>query len=407
MGQPEFRRDTVPVAVGYQGKYAIMSNAQINAEAVTWRRMIHAEPELMFDTKFVGDFVAAKLTEFGLDEVHQGFASNGVIGVLRGRGRGKTIGLRADMDALPIVETTGHPWASKADGKMHACGHDGHTAMLLAAARYLAEDKNFDGTVIFIFQPAEERGAGAKVMIDEGVLDLFKIENVFGMHNLPGLPVGQFATRVGAVMAATDDFTVSLRGMSGHAALPHAAIDPVVAAAQIVVNLQTLISRNVDPLDSAVVSVCRFQSGTAMNIIPDTAEIAGTIRTLNPATRQMLRERFHDVVESICRAHRVHATIDFERNAPAALNAQIQTEVAIQAAIAVVGESNVERDTCPLMGGEDFAYMLQSRPGTFIFIGNGDSAPLHNSNYDFDDEALPFGVAYWLSLVNTALNTSA
>ncbi|MBB3237107.1 hippurate hydrolase [Phyllobacterium endophyticum] len=351
--------------------------------------------------------MAEKLQEFGLDEVHKGFARNGVIGVLRGRGPGKTIGLRADMDALPLAETTGRPWVSKIPGKMHACGHDGHTAMLLAAARYLANEKNFNGTVVFIFQPAEERGAGAKVMIEEGVLDRFKIENVFGMHNLPGLPVGRFAIRSGAIMAATDDFTIHLRGMSGHAALPHAAIDPIVAASQIVINLQTLVSRNVDPLDSAVVSVCKLHSGTAMNIIPDTAEIAGTIRTLNPATRQMLRERFHEVVESICAAHRINFTIDFEKNAPAVLNADIQTEVAIRAATDVVGESNVEGDTRPIMGGEDFAYMLEARPGAFMFIGNGDSAPLHNSNYDFDDEALQFGVGYWLCLVNVALNTSA
>jgi amidohydrolase len=381
--------------------------AAMHSEITAWRRDIHAHPELLYDVHRTAASVAEKLRAFGCDEVATGLGRTGVVGLIRGRrsakGGERVIGLRADMDALPIAETTGAPYASQNPGKMHACGHDGHTAMLLGAAKYLTETRNFAGTAAVIFQPAEEGGAGAKAMIDDGLMDRFRIEEVYGMHNFPGLPVGYFAIRSGAVMAATDTITIDIEGVGGHAARPQFAIDPILVAAQIISQVQSVVARNVDPLDSAVISICVFQAGTAENIIPQTAQLRGTARSFVPQVRDLLERRLHELVEGIAIAHGATATLTYRRGYPVTRNHEEQTAFAAQVAAEVTGAERVDTDMAPVMGGEDFSYMLEARPGAFIFIGNGDTAGLHHPAYDFNDEAIPVGTSYWVRLVETAL----
>ena len=377
-------------------------------EIAAWRRDFHENPELLYDVERTAGIVADKLREFGLDEVVTGIGRTGVVGVIKGRGPGATIGLRADMDALPIAEETGKAWSSKVPGKMHACGHDGHTAMLLGAAKYLSETRNFDGTVVVIFQPAEEGGAGGKAMVDDGMLDRWGVERVFGMHNFPGEPVGTFLIRPGSMMASADLVRIEVSGLSGHAARPHLASDPIVAASAIVQAAQTIVSRNVDPLEAAVVSICKFEAGSAFNIIPGRAELLGTVRTLKPEVRDLVEERLTAIVQQVGAAHGVRATIDYQRNYPVTVNDEAEAAFASDVAARVVGETNVDRNVVPTMGGEDFSFMLNARPGAFIFAGVGeDVANLHNEKYDFNDELIPVGCSYWATLVETALPRAA
>ncbi|CAN7440727.1 M20 family metallopeptidase [Rhizobium rhizogenes] len=378
--------------------------AELQDEVTEWRRHIHTNPELLYAVEKTAAFVAEKLKSFGVDEVVTGIGRTGVVGLIRGRGPGHTVGLRADMDALPLTEISGKPWASTTPGKMHACGHDGHTAMLLGAAKYLAETRNFSGNVAVIFQPAEEGGAGGDAMVKDGMMERFEIAEVYGMHNLPGLPVGQFAIRKGPIMAATDEFTVTIKGRGGHAAMPHKTIDPIAIGAQIVTNLQLIASRSADPLKSVVVTVTKFNAGNAYNVIPDNAGFAGTVRTLDPAIRDLAERRFKQIVAGIAASHDAEADIQFHRNYPVTFNHADETEYALAAAQDIAGTANVVPDVDPMMGGEDFSYMLNARPGAFIFVGNGDTAGLHNAAYDFNDEAIAHGVSYWVRLAEQRLN---
>jgi len=378
--------------------------AEMQDEVTGWRRHLHTIPELLYDVHRTAAFVEEKLKSFGCDEVVPGIGRTGVVGIIRGRlGEGPTIGLRADMDALPLTEITGKPYASQTPGKMHACGHDGHTAMLLGAAKYLAETRNFSGSVAVIFQPAEEGGAGGKAMVQDGMLERFGIARVFGMHNMPGLPVGQFAIRPGPMMAATSEFTITVKGKGGHAAMPHGTIDPVVIGSQIVQALQTIASRTVDPIDSVVVSVTKFHAGDAHNVIPQSAELAGTIRTLRDEVGEKTRERMRAICEGIAAAHGASVDVDIVINYPVTYNNPEETEFAAGVAREIAGAPHVDTTVNPVMGGEDFSYMLEARPGAFIFAGNGDSASLHNPAYDFNDELIPHGVSYWVKLAETAL----
>ncbi|MGI9436773.1 MAG: M20 aminoacylase family protein [Geminicoccaceae bacterium] len=380
--------------------------ADFHDDMTAWRRDFHTHPELGFEEVRTSGIVAEKLREFGVDEVHTGMAKTGVVGVLRAGGGKDTIGLRADMDALPIEETTGLAYASDTPGKMHACGHDGHTTMLLGAARYLAETRNFDGTVFFIFQPAEEGEGGGRAMVEEGLFERFPARHVYGMHNWPGRPVGNFAMRVGPIMAATDQFVIDLKGKGGHAAAPHLCRDPLVAAAQIVSSMQTIIARSADPVEHGVVSVTQIHGGDTLNVIPETARLAGTARTFTPEMRLLVEQRIADVASHVAKAHQVEATIDYRRGYPPTVNSEAETELAGNVAAELAGEDRVDRSTPPVMGGEDFAYMLQAKPGSYIFIGNGgdENTPmLHNPGYDFNDETLPHGASYWAKLVETLL----
>jgi len=381
--------------------------ADLQPDIAAWRRTLHQQPELMYDVEGTAAFVAERLREFGCDEVVTGLGRTGVVGVIRGArpaGTGdlKTIGLRADMDALPIVEATGLPYASKVPGKMHACGHDGHTAMLLGAARYLAETRNFAGDAVMIFQPAEEGGAGAAAMIDDGLMERFGIDQVYGMHNGPGIPVGAFAISPGPVMAATDAIDIRIEGHGGHAARPHLCVDPVLAGAQLITALQGIVSRNVDPFEAAVLSMCEFHAGNARNVIPQYAELKGTVRTMTAEVRDMVEQRVRDVVAGVAQVTGTRIELTYERGYPVLVNHMAETDVAIQVARDIAGEANVV-PLPPLMGAEDFAYMLEKRPGAFVFIGNGDSAGLHHPAYDFNDEAIVYGTSYWVRLVETQL----
>ena len=381
--------------------------ADLQPDIQAWRRNIHEHPELLYDVHRTAAFVAERLREFGCDEVATGLGRTGVVGVIKGRraaGNGdvRVIGLRADMDALPIEEATSLPYASKTPGKMHACGHDGHTAMLLGAARYLSETRNFAGNAVVIFQPAEEGGAGAAAMIKDGLLDRFGIEQVYGMHNGPGIPIGSFAIRPGPIMASTDAVDIRIEGRGGHAARPHTTIDSVMVGAQLVTALQSIVSRSVDPLESAVVSMCEFHAGNARNVIPQTAELKGTVRTLTPEVRELVEQRLREVVDGVARMTGAKIDLKFERGYPVVVNHAAQTDIAIRIARQVAGEGNVH-EMPPLMGGEDFAYMLEQRPGAFIFCGNGDGAGLHHPAYDFNDEAIVHGTSYWIKLVENTL----
>ncbi|GGB37854.1 amidohydrolase [Roseibium aquae] len=379
--------------------------ADLSDEITAWRRDFHENPELLYDTVRTSEKVAGLLTSFGVDEVATGLGKTGVVGVIRGRrtDSGKCIGLRADMDALPIKEATGKPYASKIPGKMHACGHDGHTAMLLGAAKYLAETRNFDGTVVVIFQPAEEGGAGAKAMIDDGLMTRWPIDEVYGLHNFPGLPVGEFAIRKGPMMAATDTFEITISGRGGHAAKPHDTIDPIATGSQIVSALQTIASRNTDPLQSVVVSVTVFEAGSAFNVIPQTATLRGTIRTLDAGIRALAEKRLKALVTSIAEGFGAVADIQFNRGYPVTVNHDAQTDFARSIAEEIAGQERVRTDINPMMGGEDFSYMLEERPGAFIFAGNGQSAGLHHPEYDFNDDLIPVGSSYWVRLIEKGL----
>jgi hippurate hydrolase len=381
--------------------------ADLQSDIQAWRRDIHEHPELLYDVHRTAAFVAERLREFGCDEVATGLGRTGVVGVIRGRkpaGKGdiKGIGLRADMDALPIEEATNLPYASRTPGKMHACGHDGHTAMLLGAARYLAETRNFAGDAVVIFQPAEEGGAGAAAMIKDGLMDRFPIDQVYGMHNGPGIPVGSFAIRPGPIMAATDSIDIQIEGLGGHAARPHICIDSVLAGAQLITALQSIVSRSVDPLESAVISICEFHAGHARNVIPQTAELKGTVRTLTAEMRKLIEKRVREVVAGVAQMTGTKIDLKYERGYPVVVNHASQTDFATQVAKEIAGDANV-REMAPMMGAEDFAYMLEQRPGAFIFCGNGDSAGLHHPAYNFNDDAIVFGTSYWVKLVENTL----
>jgi hippurate hydrolase len=372
-------------------------------EITQWRRIIHADPGLLFDVEHTADFVVEKLKSFGIDEIVTGLGKTGVVGLVRGRRPGRTIGLRADMDALPLQEMTGKPYASRKPGLMHACGHDGHTAMLLGAAKILAETRDFDGNVALIFQPAEEGGGGGREMVKDGMMERFNIEEVYGMHNFPRIPAGSFGLRKGPFLAAVDEFHITVKGRGGHAARPHGCIDPIVIGGQIVSALQTIASRNVDPVDTIVLSTTRFQAGTANNIIPNDALLTGTVRTFKPETRDLAERRMNEIVHGIAAANGATAELVYNRLYPSTFNHDAETDHAIAAAIDIVGEKAVMGDLPPLMGGEDFSFMLEARPGAFIGIGNGDTADVHHPEYDFNDDIIPFGVSYWVVLAGQRL----
>ena len=378
--------------------------ADLHGEITAWRRDLHAHPELLYDVHRTAASVADKLKSFGCDDVVAGIGRTGVVGIIRGRKPGaKVIGLRADMDALPLEEETGLPYKSTVPGKMHACGHDGHTAMLLGAAKYLAETRNFAGTAVLIFQPAEEGGAGGLAMVKDGLFTRFGIEEVYGMHNYPGLPVGTFGMRPGAMMAAADHIEIVIEGVGGHAARPHLAVDTILVGAQIINQLQSVVARNVDPLEAAVVSICMFQAGHTDNVIPQHARLRGTARSLTPDVRALLQKRVQEVVEGTARLYGAKAEVKYSIGYPVVVNDEDRTSFAASVAREIAGNDKVDADFPPMMGAEDFAYLLQERPGAFIFVGNGDSAGLHHPAYDFNDEAIPIGTSYWVRLTETAL----
>ncbi|MCC7048731.1 MAG: amidohydrolase [Alphaproteobacteria bacterium] len=381
--------------------------AEFHADMTAWRHEIHAHPETAFEEFRTADFVAKRLGDFGI-EVHRGLAGTGVVGTLKGgNGSQRSIARRADMDALHIHEKNGFDHVSQNPGKMHACGHDGHTTMLLGAARYLAETRNFDGTVHFIFQPAEENEGGARVMVEQGLFDQFPVEAVYGMHNMPGYPVGSMCVRNGPLMAAYDVFEIVVRGRGSHGAMPHQGIDPVVTAAQIVTSLQTIASRNTNPLDSVVVSVTQVHGGDTWNVIPDEIVLRGTTRSFRPEVQKTIEPSIRRIAEGIAQAHGAKITgFRYEMRYPPTVNTAAETEIAARAASAVIGEANLVRDPVPSMGAEDFAFMLQARPGSYVWIGNGPTEGgclLHNPHYDFSDEILPIGASYWATLVEQTL----
>ncbi|MBO9430445.1 M20 aminoacylase family protein [Sulfitobacter sp. R18_1] len=378
--------------------------AETHAEITAWRRHLHQHPELMFDLPETSRFVEEKLRSFGITDITTGIAQTGVVAVIEGQSNtsGRTIGLRADMDALPITEATGLPHASKTPGKMHACGHDGHTAMLLGAAQYLAETRNFDGRVVLIFQPAEEGGGGGNVMVQEGLMDRWGIDEVYGMHNMPGHPTGQFAIREGALLAAADEFAIMLTGQGGHAAAPHEAVDTNLAAAHVMIALQSIASRNTDPLKQVVVSVCTLRSDTdSHNVLPHQVLLRGTVRTLDSEVQDLAERRLHDLTRLTAEAHQCRAEIDYQRGYPVTRNHADQTRFAAEAADKVT--PGTDRDTPPIMAGEDFSYMLNARPGAYIMIGNGEGATVHHPEYDFDDAAIPAGCSWFAQVVEDRL----
>ena len=374
--------------------------ASLTPEFVGWRRHLHAHPELAFEERKTAKFVAGKLREFGL-EVHEGIGGTGVVGVLR-RGNGPMVGLRADIDALPIAEATGLPYASTVTGRMHACGHDGHTAMLLGAAKVLAETPPENGSVAFIFQPAEENEGGGKAMVEDGLFRDFPVSSVYGMHNWPGLPAGQFAVHNGPVMAAFDTFEVIVEGQGSHGAMPHEGIDPISVATQLYQAWQLIVSRSVSPTDAAVISVTQIHAGDTWNVVPDAVTLRGTVRTLRPQTRDIIETKMAERTEHICRAFGARARFDYLRRYPATINTAAEAETA-RLAVAEVGAYSVLSDLAPSMASEDFSYMLQERPGAYFWIGNGpaeNGRNLHNPHYDFNDDILPVGIEAWVRLAH-------
>ena len=373
--------------------------AELLPEITAWRRDLHEHPEILFETHRTSAVVADKLKEFGCDEIVTGIGRTGVVGVIKGKTNtsGKVIGLRADMDALPIHEATGLDYASKTDGAMHACGHDGHTAMLLGAARYLSETRNFDGTVVVIFQPAEEGGGGGREMCEDGMMEKFGVQEVYGMHNWPGMPVGSFSIRSGAFFAATDQFEIIVEGKGGHAAKPQETVDSVLVASHLVTALQSISSRNADPVDPVVVSVTSIESSSkAFNVIAQRTHLKGTIRTMSKEMRALAEERLKAVAAGVCETFGGTAEIKFYHGYPSMVNHAEQTEFAASVATKISGAC----EEAPLvMGGEDFAYMLEERPGAYILVGNGDTASVHHPEYNFDDEAIPAGCSWWAGIV--------
>ena len=376
--------------------------ADFAPEMAAWRQHLHRNPELGFACHKTAAFVAERLRDFGVDEIHEGIATTGIVAIIKGQGAGPTIGLRADMDALPIGEETGHAYASASPGVMHACGHDGHTAMLLGAAKYLAETRRFRGRVALIFQPAEEDGAGGKVMIEEGILDRFGIAEVYALHNRPQAPLGCFVTTPGPIMAAVDTAWVTLTGKGGHGAYPQDCIDPIPAVVAIAASLQTIVSRNVSPLKEAVVSVTEIHSGTASNIIPGTARLTATIRSFDPDLRALLKRRFREIVEGIAAAHEVTADITYDWGYPPTVNDPDRAAFAVAVAAEIAGTAGVVADAGREMGAEDFAYLLEQRPGAYLFLGQGPGAGLHHPAYDFNDAAAPYGASFLARLVERA-----
>ncbi|QUJ75073.1 amidohydrolase [Sulfitobacter albidus] len=372
--------------------------AELHTDITAWRRDLHEHPEILFEVHRTAATVAEKLRAFGCDEVVEGIGRTGVVGVIKGRetGSGKVVGLRADMDALPMTEATGLEYASKTEGAMHACGHDGHTAMLLGAAQYLAETRNFDGTVVVIFQPAEEGGGGGKVMCDDGMMDRWGIQEVYGMHNWPGMPTGSFAIRPGPFFAATDLLDIEIEGRGGHAAKPNETIDPTVIASQIVLALQTIVSRNADPIGDIVVSITSFEtSSNAYNVIPQRVNLKGTVRTMTTELRDLADKRVNEICTGIASAMGATAKVAYERNYPPMVNHPEQTEFAADVARSVAGDC---AEAPLVMGGEDFAFMLEARPGAYILVGNGDTANVHHPLYNFNDEAIPAGCSWWAGI---------
>ena len=378
--------------------------AAMHEEVTAWRRDLHEHPEIGFDVQRTAGIVADKLKAFGCDEVVPGIGKTGVVGIIKGRGTasGKVVGLRADMDALPIEEATGVPYASKSPGKMHACGHDGHTAMLLGAAKYLCETRNFDGTVVVVFQPNEEGLTGSLAMLEDGLIERFGIQQVYGMHTSPTHELGKFALCAGPMLAACDKFTIEITGKGSHAGRPHEGIDPVVVAAQTIMALQTIASRNVNPLDAVVVSTCMLRAGEAFNIIPQDVTLVGTIRTLSEKVRTQTHTRMREIAEGTAALFGAKAVATFEGDVPVTVNDAEKTKFAQAVAGEIVGEGNV-KEMRPIMGAEDFSHMLRKRPGAFIMLGNGIGPGLHNPGYNFNDAAIPLGVSYWVRLAETAM----
>ena len=378
-------------------------------EMTIWRRDIHQHPELAFEETRTSDFVVEKLKEFGI-ETHRGMAKTGVVGTIK-NGEGPSIGLRADLDALPLDEKNTFEYASANHGKMHACGHDGHTTMLLGAAKYLAKSKNFQGTVHFIFQPAEEGGGGGDIMVKEGLFEKFHVDSVFGMHNWVGLEAGHFGVGAGPIMAAADTFDLIINGKGGHAAMPHQCIDPIIVASQVLTALQSISSRNTHPVDSLVISVTQIHAGDAYNIIPDTVKMHGTVRTFLPETRDEIPSKMLKVSEGVCNAMGASCELNYIHGYLATVNSITETDISAKAAIDLVGEDKVVRNPTPSMASEDFSYMLQARPGCYVWLGIGtvedkNRFSLHSSNYDFNDHVLPIGAAYWATLVENELQNS-
>lgn len=369
--------------------------------AEEWRRDFHRHPELDFDVLRTAEKVATYLVEFGCDRVETGIGRSGVVAVIHGRhpGRGPNIAIRADMDALPIVEESGVPHASTRKGLMHACGHDGHTAMLLGAAKALAHERNFQGSVVLVFQPAEEGGGGARAMIEDGLFDRFEIDEIYGLHNWPSLEVGRFMLAPGPVLMASDRFTIHVQGPGGHAARPHECADVILASSQLVQALHTIVPRNLNPSEQAVLSVTSIHGGDAFNVLPGSVTIRGTVRTLSPETRDICESRIAELVEKVPQAFGAVGSVQYVRRYPPTINHPEQANILGDAASRVVGEQNVERNMKPLAASEDFSFFLEKKPGAFIFIGNGETPPLHHPRYDFNDQALPYGIALWRELV--------
>jgi amidohydrolase len=379
--------------------------AGLSDEIATWRHDLHEHPELLFDVHRTAGIVTDKLQAFGCDAVETGIGRTGVVGVIRGKANvsGRVIGLRADMDALPITEATDLSYKSKVPGRMHACGHDVHTAMLLGAAQYLAETRNFDGTAVMIFQPAEEGGGGGDAMVKDGLMERFGVQEVFGMHNMPGILVGHFAIRPGPMMAAADRFTITIEGRGGHAARAYDCIDPVLVGSHVVTALQSIVARNVDPLEAAVVSVTIFRAGDAHNVIPQSAMLGGTVRTLTEPVRDLCETRVKAVAETIASAFGAVARVEYSRGYPVTRNTPEQTAFMASVAAEVAGEGAVDADFPPVMGAEDFSYMLERRPGAYILLGNGNTAGIHHPAYDFNDAAIPYGVSLWARIIETGM----
>ncbi|MDD9723086.1 M20 family metallopeptidase [Sulfitobacter sp. PR48] len=376
--------------------------ADFSEDMTAWRRHLHTIPELGLECHETAAFVAARLREFGVDELHEGVAKTGIVAIINGQGVGPTIGLRADMDALPILEETGLDYASTHAGKMHACGHDGHTAMLLGAAKYLAETRNFAGRVALLFQPAEEAGGGGEVMVNEGVMDRFDIAQVYALHNAPGLDFGRFHTTAGPIMAAADTFTIRLTGQGGHGARPHECIDPVVAACALVQSLQTIVSRNTNPQSQLVISTTQIHTGTTDNVIPEEIYINGTVRTFDKEVQAMVIRRMQAIVDGHAASFDLRAELDFEFGYPPTVNDPASTGFAAAVAEEVAGNAGVETHFAPVMGAEDFSYMLEARPGAYLLLGQGEGAGVHHPKYNFNDEIAPIGASFFARLVERA-----